>query len=186
MVLNGIRLGGYMTLNNNDIEDLNPDHMFDHLKNIFNEREEEEKEEKLFTEKELLKLFEDKIWEDLQKIKKECNSKNLQAYCSAALKNYKRNLVFYHLDKIKEIEGLKLTTRAADMFFISYLGRSVGEKFLCENFGREFKSGDKIILTDKYKAELNLIILKYKEEFKENLSFIISLYRRFKNYIIYA
>ena len=57
-----------------DIEDLNPDHMFDHLKSIFNERaEEKEEEEKLFTEKELLNLFEDKIWEDLQKIKRECN-----------------------------------------------------------------------------------------------------------------
>ena len=171
-----------------DIEDLNPEHMFDHLKSIFNEKaeEKENEEDKLFTEKQLLKLFEDKIWEDLQKIKRECNSKNLQAYCSAALKNYKRNLVCLHIDKIKEIEGLKLTTRAADMFFIRYLGRSVGEKFLCENFGREFKKGDKIILTDKYKSELNLIILKYKGEFEGNLSFIISLYRRFKNYIIYA
>lgn len=171
-----------------DIEDLNPEHMFDHLKNIFNEKTEEKdnEEEKLFTEKQILKLFEDKIWEDLQKIKKECNSKNLQAYCSAALKNYKRNLISLYILKIKEVEDLKLTTRSADMFFINYLGRSVGEKYLCENFGRDFKNGDKIILTDKYKKELNLIILKYKSECEASLFFIISLYRRFKNYIIYA
>ena len=171
-----------------DIEDLNPEHMFDHLKSIFNEKaeEKENEEEKLFTEKQLLKLFEDKIWEDLQKIKRECNSKNLQAYCSAALKNYKRNLVCSHIEKIKEVENLKITTRAADMFFISYLGRSVGEKFLCENFGRDFKTGDSIILTEKYKKELSSIILKYREECLENLSYIISLYRRFKSYIIYA
>ena len=171
-----------------DIEDLNPEHMFDHLKNIFNEKaeEKENEEEKLFTEKQLLKLFEDKIWEDLQKIKMECNSKNLQAYCSAALKNYKRNLVCLCIEKIKEVENLKITTRGADMFFISYLGRSVGEKFLCENFGRDFKAGDSIILTEKYKKELNSIILKYREECLDNLTYIISLYRRFKNYIIYA
>lgn len=171
-----------------DIEDLNPEHMFDHLKNIFNEKaeEKENEEEKLFTEKQLLKLFEDKIWEDLQKIKIECNSKNLQAYCSAALKNYKRELISLYIIKIKEVEGLKLTTRSADMFFISYLGRSVGEKFLCENFGRDFKAGDSIILTEKYKKELNSIILKYREECLDNLAYIISLYRRFKNYIIYA
>ncbi|HGO4926835.1 TPA: hypothetical protein MDS32_005481 [Klebsiella pneumoniae] len=171
-----------------DIEDLNPEYMFDHLKNIFNEKaeEKENEEEKLFTEKQILKLFEDKIWEDLQKIKKECNSKNLQAYCSAALKNYKRNLISLYILKIKEVEDIKLTTRSADMFFINYLGRSVGEKYLCENFGRDFKSGDKIILTDKYKSELNSIILKYREECVQNLLYIISLYRKFKNYIIYA
>ena len=171
-----------------DIEDLNPEHMFDHLKSIFNEKaeEKENEEDKLFTEKQLLKLFEDKIWEDLQKIKRECNSKNLQAYCSAALKNYKRELISLYILKIKEVEGLKLTTRSADMFFISYLGRSVGEKFLCENFGRDFKIGDSIILTDNYKKELNLIILKYKSECEVSLIFIISLYRRFKNFIIYA
>ena len=171
-----------------DIEDLNPEHMFDHLKNIFNEKaeEKENEEEKLFTEKQLLKLFEDKIWEDLQKIKMECNSKNLQAYCSAALKNYKRNLVCLCIEKIKEVENLKITTRGADMFFISYLGRSVGEKFLCANFGRDFKKGDQIILTDKYKGELNLIISKYADECEKNLINIISLYRKLKNYIIYA
>ncbi|EPJ0509703.1 hypothetical protein ACTBNK_006018 [Klebsiella variicola] len=171
-----------------DIEDLNPEHMFDHLKNIFNEKaeEKENEEDKLFTEKQLLKLFEDKIWEDLQKIKIECNSKNLQAYCSAALKNYKRNLISLYILKIKEVEDLKLTTRSADMFFINYLGRSVGEKYLCENFGRDFKAGDPIILTDKYKKELNLIISKYREECLESLIYIVSLYRKFKNYIIYA
>lgn len=171
-----------------DIEDLNPEHMFDHLKNIFNEKaeEKENEEDKLFTEKQLLKLFEDKIWEDLQKIKIECNSKNLQAYCSAALKNYKRNLISLYILKIKEVEDLKLTTRSADMFFINYLGRSVGEKYLCENFGRDFKAGDPIILTDKYKKELNLIISKYREECLGSLIYIVSLYRKFKNYIIYA
>lgn len=171
-----------------DIEDLNPDHMFDHLKNIFNEKaeEKENEEEKLFTEKQLLKLFEDKIWEDLQKIKRDCNSKNLQAYCSAALKNYKRNLISLYILKIKKVEDLKLTTRSADMFFINYLGRSVGEKYLCENFGRDFKAGDAIILTGNYKKELNLIILKYKSECEASLFFIVSLYRRLKNYIIYA
>ena len=52
-----------------DIEDLNPEHMFDHLKNIFNEKaEDKEEEEKLFTDKDLLRLFEDKIWEDLQQV----------------------------------------------------------------------------------------------------------------------
>lgn len=173
-----------------DIEDLNPDHMFDHLNSIFNEKtEDKEEEEKLFTEKELsdlFELFEEKMWEDLKKIKRECNQKNLQAYCSAALKNYKRNLVCSHIEKIKEVENLKITTRAADMFFISYLGRSVGEKFLCANFGRDFKKGDQIILTDKYKGELSLIIAKYADECEKNLINIISLYRKLKNYIIYA
>ena len=78
--------------------------MFDHLKNIFNEKaEDKEEEEKLFTDKDLLRLFEDKIWEDLQKIKRDCNSKNLQAYCSAALKNYKRNLISLYILKINLI-----------------------------------------------------------------------------------
>ena len=72
------------------------------------------------------------------------------------------------------------------MFFISYLGRSVGEKFLCENFGRDFKKGDQIILTDKYKGELNLIIAKYADECEKNLLAVILLYRKLKNYIIYA
>lgn len=164
-----------------NVEDLNEDDIFKPLTSIFNKEE-----NKLFTEKELVELFEDRIWYGLKEVKNKSNSKNLQAHCSAALKNYKRYLILLHIEKIKEIEDLKLTTRAADMFFINYLGRSVGEEFLCDNFGRDFKIGDNIILTPKYKEKLNEIILKYKEECQLNLAFIISMYRKFKKAIVYA
>jgi hypothetical protein len=40
-----------------DIEDLNPEHMFDHLKNIFNEKAEDKEEEENYLQKRIIKAF---------------------------------------------------------------------------------------------------------------------------------
>ncbi|MEY0656008.1 hypothetical protein AB7321_20370 [Providencia rettgeri] len=174
-----------------DINNIDSEFIFQKLSEILDieEKEEKKKEEKgeklrFFTQEELKLMFEKRIRADLIKIKQTSNSKSLQAHCSAALKHYKRDLITLHINKIKHEEGLKLTTRAADLFFMSYLGRSVGEGYLCLNFSGDYKKD--IILTPDYKKKLNGIILKYKEECQDDLYLVISIYRRLKNSIIYA
>jgi hypothetical protein len=53
-----------------DIEDLNPEHMFDHLKTYLMKKQKIKKKKIIYRKElsDLFELFEDKIWEDLQKI----------------------------------------------------------------------------------------------------------------------
>lgn len=181
-----------------NIDDLNQDNLFKHLNSIFNSKKNDDIDEenaafmssdllediKFFSEEELKLKFEQQIILDLTNIKRKANAKNLQALCSAALKNYKRDLITLHINIIKNNYNLKLTTRAADLFFIAFLGRSIGEKYLCKNFGGDFKG--QIILTEKYKSKLSLIIEYHTFEVYKNLCFVIDLYKKQKQYIIYS
>lgn len=174
-----------------DIEDLNPDHIFNHLSDIFNlddeklEKEFKIKEKKervddaFFTDEQLINYFKKGMTHRLNVINNNYSGHTKQAYYSAALKNYKRDLIKLHIQEIKRRYNLKLTTRAADMFFYAYLGRSVGEVYLCVNFGEDYNKKD-IILTADYKKKLSGIIEKHKEEVVKNLNFIISMYRKIK------
>lgn len=157
--------------------DNNNDLLFKHLENIFKNN--------LFENEELNEIFKSRIKNELHEITKKANSKNLQAYCSAALKNYKRDLITLHIKKIKEIEQIKLTTRTADLFFMSYLGRSVGEKYLCYHFSSDYNKRD-IILTPDYKKHIITLIDKYKKQAIDNLFFITSMYKKLKQEIVYS
>lgn len=139
----------------------------------------------LFENEDLDKIFKTRISNELHYIKRTSTSKNLQAFCSAALKNYKRDLITLHIKEIKKIEKIKLTTRTADLFFMAYLGRSVGEKYLCHNFTEDYNNKD-IILTPEYKKHIHKIIEKYKTQTYSNLMFVKSMYDSLKKSIIYS
>lgn len=174
----------------NDLNDLDNDTMFKQIAAIFNSEAVkehfniEEDPHFLFEEDYLNELFKERIIKDLYNIKKIASAKNLQAFCSAVLKNYKRDLITLHINKIKEKEGLKLTTRSADIFFIKYLNRSVGEKYLCSHFSNDFKKD--IILTPDYKKQLFILADRYWGQVAHNLNYVVSLYRSLKKSIIYA
>ena len=159
-----------------DINNLNPDSIFNDVAEIFTD-DYSLSPDPFFTDDEILEAFQSRIYKDLTFINKEHdeNFNRKQAYATAAFKNYKRDLITMHINKIKELHNLKLTTRAADIFFIAYLNRSVGEKYLCQNFTSDYKKD--IILTPAYKEKLNSIAAMHSEEVKNKLNALIAIYR---------
>ena len=170
-----------------NIDDLDPDEMFKRLESIFNNEQKisllNDVEFKCLEEK-----LEDKHIKRLLGIKesllrKEINCRQVQAYCSAALKSLKRRTIFFYLEEICVAENLTLTVRGADLFYIKYLGRSVGEEFLSV-YGR--KGEHNVILTPAYKEYLTAIANKYEDTVTKGLDKSISLYRSAKKKIIYG
>ena len=108
------------------------------------------------------------------------------AFLSAAIKNYKRDLISLCLKRIKKQQNLKLTVRSADVFFREYLGRSVNMVFLSDRFKTDYLINDDKTktLNPEYKKHLFNISLLYKEEVLTHLKQIIDLFHSVKFSII--
>lgn len=137
----------------------------------------------LFETKEIDILFKNRIKADIYEIRSEYSYPKCMAYYSAAIKNYKRDLIKECLNKIKEEQKIELSVRSADMFFIAFLNRSVNEYYLTSNFKTDYnKREDKYItLTPKYKEHLTQIIELYRERVVYLLNYVIYLYKKIKS-----
>ncbi|THB18582.1 hypothetical protein [Providencia sp. MGF014] len=163
----------------------------DELLKEFEELPKLEDEENFFDKNHFLK-YQKLINKEVSEIKSlEIKSAIKGAYLSACIKRYKRNVVRDYILKIAVIEKLDLTQRLADLFFIEYLGRSVGEFYLNRNFSnlqydnktntlvRIQRTSQSIILNQEKKDETKKIIDKYKKEVIESVELI-------KNYFYMA
>lgn len=163
------------------------------IDDIFKEMEKIQTEEKksfkiyentdLYTENEIEKIFKTRIENDVYHIMNTYTYPKIMAYFSAAIKNYKRDIITLCVQKIQKEQYLKLSSRSADMFFIAYLGRSVNEIYLCENFKTDYmeRSEKYKTLTPIYKEHLKKIIYLYKDRVLTLLNYVIDLYRKIKS-----
>ncbi|MEY0116986.1 hypothetical protein AB7W24_22530 [Providencia rettgeri] len=137
----------------------------------------------LYMEDEIEKIFKTRIENDVHYIMTTYTYPKIMAYFSAAIKNYKRHIITLCVQKIQKEQDLKLSSRSADMFFIAYLGRSVNEIYLCENFKTDYiKRSEKYkTLTPAYKEHLKKIIYLYKDRVLTLLNYVIDLYRKIKS-----
>jgi len=178
-----------MELNNKDL--------LDQIKSIFeDDDEEEEKNQYLlkevkplfrYNDKTLNRIFTKSMRIKLSSIYKMKISKGQRgAFLSAAIKGYKRDLISICLKKIQQQQQLKLTVRSADVFFRSYLGRSVNMIYLSEMFKTDYLINDDKTktLNPEYKKHLIKISQLYKDEVLKYLNQVIDLYNTIKNSII--
>lgn len=163
------------------------------IDDIFKEMEKIQTEEKksfkiyentdLYMEDEIKKTFKKRMEDDIHFIMTNYTYPKIMAYFSAAIKNYKRDIITLCIQKIQKEQNLILSARAADMFFISYLKRSVNEIYLCENFKTDYmeRSEKYKTLTPIYKEHLKKIIYLYKDRVLTLLNYVIDLYRKIKS-----
>ncbi|MEX6216107.1 hypothetical protein AB6G22_20635 [Providencia hangzhouensis] len=151
-----------------------PEEMIKQLGDLINKRNEKERLGDFFNN-DYFSEFRKCINNEVSEIKNMEVKRSIKgAYLSACIKRYKRNIVKDYILKIALIEGLDLTQRIADLFFIECLGRSVGEFFLNEHFsGLQYKenkltkikrTSENIVLNPVKKEEVKGIIAKYKNQ----------------------